>query len=139
MGNLFLTILENDDPVIRKDALEKLIGERRAVEVLQLTGISVLSDDPVIRRIALQRLDDRGDASRVITLIRSWRTEGCLMNLAGEMNAEHRGRAAEIEAAFLFRQPLSSAVSANPESAGQSEPPSSTAEAESKKAWWKFW
>jgi len=110
MANLIQTILEHEDPVVRKEALATLIQEGRATEVLVLTGVSVLSDDPEVRRLALTRLDERGDASRAILLIRSWRDEGSLLAMAEAMNAEQQTRAAEIEAAFYLRHPLASAI-----------------------------
>jgi hypothetical protein len=105
------------------DALARLIHQERSTEVLELTGISVLSNDPAVRRAALQGLDEHGAAERVISLIRSWREEGSLTALAGAMNAEQRMRAAEIEAAFVARQPLASAIPGNAGAARPSMPP----------------
>jgi hypothetical protein len=108
---LLKTALEGTDAAVRRQAVLDLIADQRATEVLELTGIAVLSDDPDVRRLALRRLDDRGAADRAIGLIRSWRREGALMGVSEQMNADERSRAAEIEAAHLLRQPLVSVVS----------------------------
>ena len=97
------SILNSPDHAGRKAALLQLIERHEATEVLQLTGLAVLSDDPEVRQIALDGIVQRGNAGSAIGLIRSWRDGGSLLNLAGPMNAEHRMRAGEIEGDFLLR------------------------------------
>ena len=84
MGNYFKDIVSEEDPVKRKENLDKLIAERTPSELLVLTVISIVSDDDVIRRTALERIDARNReegnaAARVISVIQSWRREGAVM------------------------------------------------------------
>lgn len=97
-------ILTPSDVEASMSALSRFIASEQPVEVLVLTGVAVLSEHPEVRQCALKRLLDRGNEERLISVIRSWRDSGALMNLAGPMNAEHRMRAAEIESGAVRKE-----------------------------------
>jgi hypothetical protein len=115
MGNYFTDILSEQDPAKRKENLDQRLAERLPADLIVFTALSVLSDDDDIRRTVLEHVDARnreesGTTARLIELIRSWRREGALMTWPEPMDDKQKGRAAEIEAAYMAHSPLSSAV-----------------------------